>query len=69
MLNYRATRYFIDLKDGGHAYEAGDAFPFDGKEIAPERLEELSTGKNRLGCPLIEELAEEKKTRKKATKK
>lgn len=64
---YRATRYFIDLKDGGHVYNKGDAFPFDGKEIAPERLEELSTDRNRLGCPLIE-LVEEKKAKKKAKK-
>lgn len=65
---YRATRYFIDLKDGGHAYQKGDAFPFDGKEIAPERLEELSSASNKLGVPLIEKVAEEKKVKKKAKK-
>lgn len=64
---YRATRYFIDLKDGGHAYQKGDAFPFDGKEISPERLEELATAGNRLGVPLIEKV-EEKKAKKKAKK-
>lgn len=64
---YRATRYFIDLKDGGHAYQKGDAFPFDGKEISPARLEELATAVNRLGVPLIEKV-EEKKAKKKAKK-
>lgn len=64
---YRATRYFIDLKDGGHAYQKGDAFPFDGKKIPLERLEELSSAENRLGVPLIEKV-EEKKPRKKAKK-
>lgn len=64
---YRATRYFIDLKDGGHVYQQGDAFPFDGKEISPERLSELSSAVNRLGVPLIEKV-EEKKPKKKAKK-
>lgn len=64
---YRATRYFIDLKDGGHAYQKGEPFPFDGKEISPERLEELATAVNRLGVPLIEKV-EEKKAKKKAKK-
>lgn len=64
---YKATRYFIDLKDGGHVYQAGDAFPFDGKEIAPERLGELASAENKLGVPLIEKV-EEKKAKKKAKK-
>lgn len=64
---YRATRYFIDLKDGGHAYQKGDVFPFDGKEISPERLKELATAGNRLGVPLIEKV-EEKKAKKRAKK-
>lgn len=66
---YRATRYFIDLKDGGHSYQKGDAFPFDGKEIPSERLEELSSDQNRLGCPLIELVPEEKKAKKRTAKK
>lgn len=58
---YKVIKYFIDLKDGHHQYNIGDAFPFDGKEVSAQRIEELSTAKNRQGVPLIEKVATRKK--------
>jgi len=41
-----------DLTDG-HLYHEGEPFPFDGREIAPERLAELGSTRNRAGFALI----------------
>ena len=62
---YRVVKRFYDLK-ANHAYSVGDTFPNDGVEVDSERIEELASNKNRLGIPLIEEIAEKpKRTRKK----
>ena len=63
---HRVVHKFYDLKDNNHAYSVGDTFPHNGVEVDAERIEELASGKNRLGVPLIEEIAEKpKRTRKK----
>ena len=63
---YRVIHKFYDLKDNNHAYSVGDAFPHNGVEVDAERIDELASDKNRLGVPLIEEIAEKpKRTRKK----
>ena len=63
---YRVVHKFYDLKDNNHAYSVGDTFPHDGAEVDAGRIAELASGKNRLGVPLIEEIAEKpKRTRKK----
>ena len=49
---YISTVVWRDLTDG-HLYQEGDKFPFDGREIAPERLEELQSAHNRAGFVLI----------------
>lgn len=41
-----------DLTDG-HLYREGEPFPFDGREIPAERLDELVNGRNRAGLVLI----------------
>ena len=51
---------FVDLKDNNHVYYAGDIFPRKGLEVSDERLDELSTNKNRRGIPLIEKVKESK---------
>lgn len=56
---YKVIKYFTDLQDNRHAYHVGETFPHDGLEVSPERLEELSTDKNRRGIPLIEKIEEE----------
>ena len=63
---YRVVHKFYDLKDNNHAYSVGDTFPHDGAEVDAGRIAELASGKNRLGVPLIEEIAEKpKRTRRK----
>ena len=63
---YRVINRFFDLQDNNHAYSVGDAFPHNGVEVDAERIAELASDKNRLGVPLIEEIAEKpKRTRKK----
>ena len=63
---YRVIKSFTDLQDNNYAYYVGDTFPHNGVEVDAERIEELASDKNRLGVPLIEEIAEkQKRTRKK----
>ena len=63
---YRVIKAFTDLQDHKHAYSVGDTFPHNGVEVDAERIAELASDKNRLGVPLIEEIAKKpKRTRKK----
>lgn len=65
---YRVIKAFADLQHH-HAYSVGDTFPHSGVEIDAERIAELASDKNRLGVPLIEEIAEKtKRTQKKKVK-
>lgn len=61
---YVAISYFKDMKDNMHSYNPGDIFPREGLSVSEERIEELSTDKNRKGKPVIE-LVKEKKVYKK----
>lgn len=62
---YRVIKAFTDLK-ASHVYYVGDTFPHNGVEVEAERIAELESDKNRLGIPLIEEIAEKpKRARKK----
>ena len=62
---YRVIKAFTDLRHH-HAYSVGDTFPHNGVDVDSERIAELASGKNRLGIPLIEKIAEKpKRTRKK----
>ena len=63
---YKVIKSFTDLQDNNYAYYVGDTFPHNGVEVDVERIAELASDKNRLGVPLIEEIAEkQKRTRKK----
>ena len=63
---YKVIKSFTDLQDNNYAYYVGDTFPHDGVEVDAERIAELASDKNRLGVPLIEEIADKpKRTRKK----
>ena len=63
---YKVIKSFTDLQDNNYAYYVGDAFPHNGVDVDVERIAELASAKNRLGVPLIEEIAEKpKRTRKK----
>lgn len=62
---YKALKAFRDLQTN-LVYAVGDTFPHNGVEVDAERIAELASDKNRLGVPLIEEIAEKpKRTRKK----
>ena len=62
---YRVIKAFTDLQ-ASHVYYVGDTFPNNGVEVDADRIAELASDKNRLGVPLIEEIAEKpKRTRKK----
>ena len=63
---YKVIESFTDLQDNNHVYSVGDTFPHNGVEVGAERIAELASDKNRLGVPLIEEIAEKpKRVRKK----
>lgn len=64
---YEVLKRFKDLSDGGHVYEAGDKYPRKGLNPSKERIEELSSDKNKRGEALIKE--EPKAEKPKATKK
>jgi hypothetical protein len=55
---YRVIEKFADLKDYNHIYEVGDIYPREGMLPLPERVAELSSNRNRLRTPLIEEIPE-----------
>ena len=63
---YKVIKSFTDLQDNNYAYYVGDTFPHNGVEVEAERIAELESDKNRIGVPLIEEVAEkQKRSRKK----
>lgn len=67
---YKVIKRFRDLQDNNHAYSVGDTFPHNGVEVDAKRIAELASVNNRLGVPLIEEIAEKpKRTRKKKDEK
>lgn len=52
MKKYISCCTWRDLTDR-HLYHEGEPFPFDGREVKPERLAELESGVNRAGLKLI----------------
>lgn len=64
MSKYKVLRYFNDLQDDNYYYETGATYPRDGLTPAQDRIDELASGKNKQGIPLIE-LMEQPKTVKK----
>ena len=52
MRKYFSLMEWRDNSDG-HLYREGEPFPFDGREIDADRLESLTSGRNRAGLRLI----------------
>ena len=52
MKTFVSATTWRDLTDG-HLYHEGEPFPFDGREVAEDRLAALETGRNRAGFRLI----------------
>lgn len=55
---YKVIKYFVDLKDNNHEYNAGDVYPREGYTPTAERIAELSGSDNLQKQPLIEKVAE-----------
>ena len=62
---YKVIKPFYDLQDNNYAYSVGDTFPRNGVEAGAERVAELSSDKNLQGVPLIEEIEEKPKRKRK----
>ena len=62
---YKVIKSFTDLQDNNYAYYVGDTFPHNGVDVGAERIAELASDKNRLGVPLIEEIEEKPKRKRK----
>ena len=63
-MKYKALVDFVDLRDGGYEYKAGDTYPHAG-EPDEARVKQLMTPTTMRGA-LIEEEKPVKKSRKKA---
>ena len=71
---YKVIKFFTDLHDNNHAYNAGEIYPRNGIKVSEGRLAELAGSDNKQGEPLIEKVeteapAPKKPAAKKATKK
>jgi len=66
---YKVLTTFTDLQDNNYKYHVGDTFPHKGMEVSAERIEELSTDKNRRHIPVIAEVVEEEKVEQKSAPK
>lgn len=47
---------FTDLKDNNHIYRKGNLFPFENKIVEEDRIEELSSSKNKRNKKLIKQV-------------
>ena len=52
MKKFVSTAEWRDNTDG-HLYREGEPFPFDGRDVEPDRLDALESGRNRAGLRLI----------------
>lgn len=55
---YKVVKFFTDLQDNNHAYNAGDIFPREGVTVTEGRIAELAGSDNKQGQPLIAEVKE-----------
>lgn len=52
-MRYIVINHFTDLQDNNRKYKEGDIYPRDGYEPSAERIDELSSDKNKLRKSLI----------------
>lgn len=65
---YKVLAYFTDLQDNNHPYDEGDIFPRDGLSVSENRLQELSSTRNRRRIKLIELVEDKQEPPKPLTK-
>ena len=51
-MKYISITTWRDLDDN-HLYNKGDEFPHDGRELSPQRVDSLVSGKNKAGIAVI----------------
>ncbi len=51
-MGYVSIARWRDLEDN-HLYKEGDEFPYDKRELSPQRVDSLVSGKNKAGIALI----------------
>ena len=61
---YRVVRAFSDIQDNYHVYSVGDGFPRAGVVVGEQRINQLATGKNATGKPVIEIVEDSKSVEK-----
>lgn len=54
---YEVIYKFADMLDNNHVYEVGNTYPRDGYGPTEERIKELAGASNKIGKPLIREIA------------
>lgn len=62
---YKVIKSFIDLQDERYLYKEGDMYPRKGYEPSDERIEELSSDKNKQGVELIKKVNSRRKKKEK----
>lgn len=65
---YKVLAYFTDLQDNNYPYNEGDIFPRDGLSVSENRLQELSSTRNRRKIKLIELVEDKQEPPKPLTK-
>lgn len=58
---YKVVKKFADLQDERYLYKVGDVYPRDGYTPTDERIEELSSSKNKQNTPLIKKVTSRRK--------
>lgn len=53
-MGYKVIKSFIDLQDSEYKYHVGDDYPRMGLSVSQQRIDELSSNRNKLHIPLIE---------------
>lgn len=68
-MSFKVIKMFTDGQDNFYPYQVGDTYPRKGYTPSEERIIGLLGTGNKQGVPLIEEVKEEEKPKKKRTKK
>ena len=66
---YKVLHHFTDMQDHDYPYCEGDIFPRKGLKVSVTRLNELASGDNRRGKPLIRYIEDEVEPKEKKPKK
>ena len=58
-MKYKVIYNFRDAQDNDYQYLVGQEYPrVNGAKVSENRIDELSTNKNKLGFPVIEKIVE-----------